>query len=189
MQSKPVSAIAERWNRGDVFVIVLQTTRLILRRISLDDAAFILELLNDPAFVRNVGDKGVRTIDDARQYILKGPIENYERLRFGLYLVELQDTAVPIGICGLLKRETLEDVDIGFAFLPYHRSKGYAVESASAVMTYGRDVLGLKRIVAVTSRDNDSSANVLGKIGLRFERMIRLPHDEAELKLFASESM
>lgn len=169
-------------------MIVLKTPRLNLRKLSTEDAEFIVELLNDPAFLRNVGDKGVRKIEDARQYILQGPVESYERHGFGLYLVELKDAGVRLGICGLVKRETLEDVDIGFAFLPQHRSKGYAVESASAVMTYGRDILGLKRIVAVTSRDNDDSANVLGKIGLKFERMIRLPHDDEELKLFVWEN-
>lgn len=164
---------------------VLQTERLNLRRLDTDDAEFILELLNDPSFIRYIGDKGVRTLDDARQYILKGPVESYERLGFGLYRVQLKDSGARIGICGLLKRETLEDVDIGFAFLPQYRSKGYAVESASAVMAYARDVLGLHRIVAVTSRDNASSAKVLDKVGLKFERMVRLPQDHEDIRLFA----
>lgn len=172
---------------ADSLVIVLQTPRLNLRRLDAEDAPFIVELLNDAAFLRYIGDKRVRTLEDARQYILTGPLDSYERFGFGLYLVELKESGVRLGICGLLKRDTLDDVDIGFAFLPQHRSKGYAVEAASAVMHHARTVLGLKRIVAVTSQNNDGSASVLGKIGFRFERLIRLPQDQEELKLFASE--
>jgi len=168
-------------------VKALETARLILRWLSGEDAEFILRLLNEPSFVRFIGDKGVRTIDDARNYILRGPVDSYERFGFGLYLTELKDDGVPIGICGLLKRESLEDVDIGFAFLPQFWRKGYAFESASAVMTYGRKVVGLNRIVAITSPENDASIKVLEKLGLRFERMIKLSEDEPEIKLFASE--
>jgi RimJ/RimL family protein N-acetyltransferase len=165
---------------------VLETDRLILRWLSVEDAEFILRLLNEPSFIRFIGDKGVRSIDDARAYILDGPVSSYEQFGFGLYLTELKEQGVAIGICGLLKRESLEDVDIGFAFLPEFWNKGYAFESASAVMAYGRDVIGLDRIVAITSADNDGSINVLGKLGLRFERMIKLSGDAAEIKLFSS---
>ena len=168
-------------------MIVLETERLILRHLSIDDAEFILELLNEPSFLRYIGDKGVRTIDDARQYILNGPIKSYERHGFGLYLVELKEGGLPIGISGLVKRPALTDADVGFAFLPAYWSKGYAVESASAVMAYGREVLGLTRILAITSPDNEMSAKLLGKIGLRFERMVRLAEDEPEIKLFSSD--
>jgi RimJ/RimL family protein N-acetyltransferase len=168
--------------------IVLRTPRLTLRRMSEDDAEFIIGLLNDAAFVRYIGDKGVRTVEDARKYILSGPVASYERFGFGLYLVEMRETGEPVGMCGLLKRDTLEDVDIGFAFLPQHRAKGIAVESASAVMRHARRALGLKRIVAITSQDNDASGSVLRKIGFRYERLVKLPHDENELKLFASEA-
>jgi RimJ/RimL family protein N-acetyltransferase len=167
-------------------VKVLETSRLILRWLSVEDAEFILQLLNEPSFLRFIGDKGVRTIDDARNYILRGPVDSYERFGFGLYLTELKENGAPIGICGLLKRESLEDVDVGFAFLPQFWRKGYAFESASAVMTHGRKVVGLKRIVAITSPDNDASIKVLKKLGLRFERMIKLSEDEPEIKLFAS---
>ena len=165
---------------------VLETDRLILRWLSVEDAEFILRLLNEPSFIRFIGDKGVRTIDDARAYILEGPVSSYEQFGFGLYLTELKEQGVAIGICGLLKRESLEDVDIGFAFLPEFWNKGYAFESASAVMAYGRDVIGLDRIVAITSADNDGSINVLGKLGLKFERTIKLSGDAAEIKLFSS---
>ena len=166
---------------------VLETDRLTLRRLSVKDAGFILDLLNQPSFLRYIGDKGVRTLDDARNYVLHGPMASYERFGFGLYLVEVKETRDPIGICGLLKRETLEDVDIGFAFLPQFWRRGYAFESAAAVLAHGRDVLRLDRIVAITSPDNDASIRVLNKIGLKFERMIKLSEEAVEVKLFAPE--
>jgi RimJ/RimL family protein N-acetyltransferase len=167
---------------------ILETDRLILRSLSTDDAEFILGLVNEPSWLHFIGDRGVRTIEDARGYILKGPVEMYARLGFGIYLVELKEGGTPIGTCGLIKRDYLEDVDIGFAFLPNYWAKGYAYESASAVMAYGKDVLGLKRIVAITTSDNHSSARLLEKLGLRFERMMRLPGDDQELRLFAKET-
>lgn len=165
---------------------VLETDRLILRRLSPEDAGFILRLLNEPSWLRFIGDKGVRTVEDARNYILNGPVEMYSRLGFGLYLVELKGEGLPVGICGLIKRDSLEDVDIGFAFLPKYWGRGYAHEAASAVMEYGGSVLGLNRIVAVTSVDNDSSAKLLEKLGLRFEGMVRLSNDSEEVKLFGT---
>jgi ribosomal-protein-alanine N-acetyltransferase len=165
-------------------VIVLETDRLMLRKLSVEDAPFILELVNEPAFLRFIGDKGVRTLDDARNYILEGPVDSYDRLGFGLYLVELKENAIAIGMCGLIKRETLEDVDIGYAFLPEFWGKGYAYEAAAAVMAFGESAFGLQRIVAVVSSENYSSIKVLEKIGLRFERMIRLFEGDEEIKLF-----
>jgi RimJ/RimL family protein N-acetyltransferase len=167
---------------------VLETRRLILRRLEPGDAEFILALLNDPSFLRYIGDKGVRSLDDAREYIRTGPMASYERFGFGLFLTALREEGVPIGICGLLKRETLEDVDVGFAFLPRYWSQGYAFESASAVLAYGRKELGLRRIVAITSPDNTASMCVLEKLGLKFESMIRLTGDSPEVRLFASEA-
>jgi [ribosomal protein S5]-alanine N-acetyltransferase len=169
-------------------VKVLETERLILRRLTVDDAEFILELLNEPAFIRNIGDRGVRNADDARLYILNGPMASYARFGFGLFAVELKEIGEPVGICGLLKRDSLEDVDIGFAFLARFRAKGFATESAAAVMEYGRSTLGLQRIVAITSPDNEGSIRVLGKIGLRFEKMIRMPGSTDDTRLFVSTS-
>ena len=163
---------------------VLETERLMLRHLSTDDSEFVLALLNEPSFLHYIGDKGVRTHEDARQYILSGPAASYEQYGFGLFLVELKDSHMPIGMCGLIKREELDDVDIGYAYLPAFWSKGYAVEAAAAVMKYGRAVLGLERIVAITSLDNDSSGRVLEKIGLRFEKLIRLPGHDADSRLF-----
>src|SRR3989442_7723918 len=150
-------------------MIILETDRLVLRRLTVEDAEFIFDLLNQPSFLQFIGDKGVRTIDDARIYILTGRMASYERFGSGLYLTELKQAQAPIEICGLLKRETLDDVDVGFAFLPQYWRQGYAFESALAVMAYGREVLGLDRIVAITSPDNEASIKVLGKLGLKFE--------------------
>jgi RimJ/RimL family protein N-acetyltransferase len=166
-------------------VTVLETERLILRRLTTKDDTFILELLNEPSFVRFIGDRGVRTAPDARDYILKGPIDSYERHGYGLFLTALKMDNVPIGICGLVKRDFLSDADIGYAFLPRFWSQGFAVEAASAVMTYAREVLRLVRIVAIVSPDNERSINVLKKLGLRFERMIVWPGDGSQIKLFA----
>jgi len=166
---------------------VLETERLALRRLSSEDANFILQLLNEPSFIHFIGDRKVRTPDDARNYILNGPVESYERLGFGLYLTELKETATPIGMCGLIKRETLDDVDIGYAFLPEFWGQGYAAEATAAVLAYGREVLNLKRIVAIVSLDNERSINVLSKLGLKFEHLITWPDDGSELKLFAIE--
>lgn len=166
---------------------VLETDRLILRQATVDDGEFILELLNDPSWLRYIGDRNVRTLDDARDYISKSLVAMYERLGFGLYLTELKGEGLPIGICGLIKRDSLDDVDIGFAFLPKFRGAGYAFESASAVMEYGKSNFGLKRIVAITSPDNHDSARLLKKLGLKFERMVKLPGDSDEVSLFAAD--
>jgi len=163
---------------------VLETERLILRWLVMEDAEFIRKLLNEPSFIQNIGDRGVKTNADACRYILNGPVVSYDRFGFGLYLVALREAGTAIGICGLLKRDTLEDVDIGFAFLPMFWGKGYAYESAAAVMEYGRNVVGLKRIVAVTAPDNEGSIRVLRKLGMRFERMVRMSEDGKESRLF-----
>ncbi len=162
---------------------VIRTERLILRYIELSDADFIVQLLNDAAFLRFIGDKGVRNADDARAYISKGPLNSYARHGFGLYAVCLPD-GTPVGICGLVKREGLADADVGFAFLPAHRRQGYAVESASAVLAHAGQVLRLPRVVAITSTDNLGSIAVLKRIGLEFERTIALDGHSPELKLF-----
>jgi [ribosomal protein S5]-alanine N-acetyltransferase len=165
---------------------VLETARLTLRRLTVDDAPFILGLLNEPSFVRFIGDKRVRTLDDAREYIEQGPMASYEQHGFGLYLTSLTQEDTPIGICGLLKREVLDDVDIGFALVPPFWSQGYAHEAATAVLDYGRNVLRLERVVAVANPDNAASIRLLEKLGLRFSRMARLAAGEPELKLFST---
>lgn len=169
-------------------MIVLETERLALRHLSPEtDAEFILRLLNEPSFLQYVGDKGVRTLDDARNYICNGPMKSYEQNGFGLYKVELKEKGESIGICGLIKRENLPDPDIGVAFLPEYWRQGYALESAVAVMKHARQVLRLERVLAITSPDNEASARLLGKIGLRFDRLIKLSEDAAEVRLFISD--
>ena len=162
---------------------ILETARLTLQQFTLEDASFILELVNEPSFIKNIGDRGVRSLEDAKRYIETGPVSSYARNGFGLYLVQLKELGESIGMCGLIKRPALEDVDIGYAFLPKFWSKGYAVESALAVREQARQ-LGLKRLVAIINPDNEPSIRVAEKIGMAFERMMRLSADDIEIKLF-----
>ena len=165
---------------------VLETERLILRHFNPDDAPFILALLNEPSFLRYIGDKKVRTLEDARQYIANGPVATYARHGFGLYQVELKDTHTPIGMCGLLKREELPHPDIGFAFLPDFWNKGFAYEAAAAVLKDARERLQLDRLLAIVNPDNESSIRLLEKLGFNFEQMkgdvklYALPHQPVE---------
>ena len=164
---------------------ILSTERLLVREMTEDDAPFILELLNDPSFIRNIGDRHVKTLDDARAYIRTGPAASYARHGFGLWLVELKDARIPAGMCGLLKREVLDDVDIGFAYVPAHQSKGYGFEAAAAVLAYARDVLRLARVAAIVNVDNDVSARLVEKLGMTFDRMVQPFPDEPPLRLFS----
>ena len=166
--------------------MILETHRLRLRRLSVDDAGFVLRLLNEPSFIQNIGDRGVRAVEDAQAYILNGPVASYEKHGFGLWMVETKECETHIGICGLLKREVLEDVDIGYALLPEFWSKGYALESASGVLSYAREKLGLNRVVAVVNPKNQSSIRLLEKLGFAFEKMVRLSADAPEIKLYAA---
>jgi len=150
---------------------MLETERLILRRFTVDDAQFVLTLVNEPSFLRYIGDKKIRNLEDARQYILSGPVASYERHGFGLCLVELRDSHTPIGMCGLLKREELPQPDIGFAFLPDFWNKGFAFEAASAVLNDARERLKLATLLAIVNPDNEASIRLLGKLGFTFERM------------------
>ena len=164
---------------------ILETERLLLEQVSNDDARFILALLNEPSFIRNIGDRGVRSPDDARDYITNKLVSSYERFGFGMYLVILKTSGAPIGLCGLVKRDGLGDVDIGTAFLPEYWSKGYATEAALVVKEYAKNTIGLKRLVAITDPENLGSIRVLEKIGLEFEKKVRLSQDDIELKLCA----
>jgi RimJ/RimL family protein N-acetyltransferase len=163
---------------------VLETPRLTLRRLTPEDAAFILTLVNEPSWLLHIGDKHVRTLDDARRYIAGGPMAMYERHGFGLYLVERKEDAAPLGICGLLKRDTLEDVDIGFAFLPAYWGRGYAREAVVAALVQAREVFGLARVVAIASPGNVSSIRLLESVGFVFERALRMPGEDHDVRLF-----
>jgi len=162
----------------------LETKRLILRRLNADDAPFILTLLNEPSFIRYIGDKSVRDIEGAQQYILNGPVASYDRHGFGLNLVELKESHTPIGICGLLKREELPDPDIGFALVPDFWSKGLAFEAATAVLQDARARLSIERILAITSLDNEASINLLERLGFKFEKVTQLTAGGEQVRLF-----
>jgi RimJ/RimL family protein N-acetyltransferase len=169
-------------------VQVAETKRLILRHFRIEDGEFIVRLLNESAFKKFIGDKGVRTVDDAKTYLVDGPLDSYDRFGYGLNVVELKESGKPVGMCGLVRRVSLDDADIGYAFLEQYRSNGYAVESANAIMKHARDTLGLQRIVAIVAPENYSSLRLLEKIGLTFERTIRLTDAGEELQLFASDA-
>ena len=166
-------------------MIILETDRLILREFNTGDAAFILILLNNPSWLQYIGDRNVKTMEDAHNYLLNGPMKSYHENGFGLSMVEMKKNHTPIGMCGLIKREALENVDIGFALLPEYAGMGYAFEIAAATMSYAKNSLGLKDIVAITSEDNEHSIRLLNKIGLGFERMVKLAEDEESLMLFS----
>ena len=164
---------------------ILETSRLVLREAVADDAAFLLELMNEPAYHANIGDRGVRTVEDARSYLAAKYSTSYRTLGYGLYVVELKREAVVIGICGFVKRETLEHADVGFAFLTRFCGQGYGYESASAVLGYGQAKLGFAKVYGVTSRTNEASIRLLEKLGFRFNRETAMPgYAEASL-LFA----
>jgi RimJ/RimL family protein N-acetyltransferase len=164
---------------------MIETERLLLVKFSVDDAAFVLELFNTLSWIQFIGDRGVRTLADAKHYILEGPLKSYEQLGFGPYLVKLKTNGLPIGLCGLYKRDVLDDPDIGFAFLPEYTGNGYGFESASAVMAYARNVLGLTRIVGITLPTNQRSIHLLEKLGLRVEKKISIKADGGESLLFS----
>jgi RimJ/RimL family protein N-acetyltransferase len=166
-------------------VNILETKRLILRETSVDDAEFMLDLLNQPSFIKYIGDRNVRTIAEAEAFIETRYRQSYRDNGFGLYVVELKETAVPIGICGFVKRDTLPAPDIGFAFLPQFCGQGFAHESATGSMKYGQETLGFTKVLAITTQDNESSGKLLLKTGFKFVELVKMPHDDDVLKLFS----
>ena len=163
---------------------VHETERLSLRKFTVEDAEFILTLLNEPGFLRYIGDKKVRNLEDARKYISDGPVASYERYGFGLLLVEIKESHTPIGMCGLLKRDELPDPDIGFALLADFCGKGFAFEAAKAVLQDARDRLNIQRILAITTLDNEASIDLLQRLGFTFEKVVQLSPDGEQLRLF-----
>jgi len=166
---------------------ILETERLTLREFTKSDARFIHELLNEPSFIQNIGDRGVRSLSDAEKYLEAGPITSYARNGFGLWCVSLKESDESLGMCGLIKRDALDDVDIGYAFLPRFWSKGYAIEAALACKEYARDVAKLNRLVAIVDPANQGSIRVLEKIGMQYEKLIKLAVDDIDLRLFGME--
>jgi len=167
-------------------MLALETERLVLRPFTTDDAPFVLTLLNEPSFLRFIGDKKVRNLEDARQYLLNGPIASYNVHNFGILRVELKDSQIPIGMCGLLKRDELPDPDIGFAFLPDYWRQGFAFEAATAIMKDARERLKLTTVLAIVNPGNEASIKLVQRLGLRFERikgdvkLYALPHQPVE---------
>jgi RimJ/RimL family protein N-acetyltransferase len=160
-------------------MLVCETSRLIIRRLEESDAPFILRLLNEPSFLENIGDRGARSLDDARAYLAKGPFVSYERHGFGLFHVALKSGGETIGMCGLLKRDWLDALDVGFAFLPEFWSKGYAYESSVGVIDWARRTFGVARVVGIVKPGNVGSIRVLEKLGMRFEREVTSPEGQA----------
>jgi len=166
---------------------ILETARLALREFTLQDAAFIIELVNTPGWIAFIGDRNIHTREAAEAYLANGPLKSYANNGFGLSLVALKESGVPIGMCGLIKRDTLEHVDIGFAFLPAFEGNGYGYEIASATLQYARETLQLPKIVAITVPYNERSIRLLEKIGLVFDKKIIPPGDDEELLYYRTQ--
>ncbi|HEY7776890.1 MAG TPA: GNAT family N-acetyltransferase [Kineobactrum sp.] len=156
---------------------MLTTPRLSITPLTPQDAGFMLALLNDPDFITHIADRGVRTLAQAEQYLLDGPLASYREYGFGLWAVRVLEGAEPIGICGLIRRPQLEDVDIGYGFLPQARGHGYALEAAQEVFRYAREDLGLTRVVAIVAPGNTASITLLERLGFGYEASVRLQPD------------
>ncbi len=163
---------------------IIETERLNLLKLSLEDSKFIFELLNDPDWIKYIGNRNINNNEDARNYISNRLLTSFEKFGFGFYLVKEKESNSSIGLCGLIKRDFLEEVDLGFAFLPNYRKKGYAYESAFAVIKYAKDTFGLNTLLAITSLNNTNSINLLEKLGFNFVKIFKMPNDNEELKLF-----
>lgn len=164
---------------------ILETPRLVLREFTHRDDGFVLRLLNEPSWLRFIGDRGVRNLEDARRYLDDGPRASYAANGFGLWCVVPRDGGAPIGMCGLIRRDTLPDVDVGFAFLPEAWGRGHAREAAAAVLEHARDALRLRRVLAITDPENAASIRVLERIGMRREGTIRMPGEAIDLLVYA----
>jgi len=161
-----------------------KTDRLRMDEITIADAPFIVSLLNDPAYMANIGDRGIRTIGQAQHYIGDKIRASYRDHGYGLYAVRLATGDEPIGICGLVNRDSIQDVDIGYGFLPHARGQGYALEAAEEILKWAHSTLGLTRLAAIVSQENKLSIVLLEKIGMQFDAMIQLPGDEEEICLY-----
>lgn len=141
-------------------------------------------MVNDPDWIKYIGDRNVKNIEDAEKYISERIIKSYNQYGFGLYLVIEKLSGANTGICGLLKRDYLDDPDVGFAFLPQFRGKGYTFESASAIIKYGIDNFGMNKLSAIIKWNNERSITVLMKLGFKFTQNIKLPDEDEEVNLF-----
>ncbi|MBK7851666.1 MAG: GNAT family N-acetyltransferase [Bacteroidetes bacterium] len=163
---------------------ILETERLFLREFSTEDAPFVVQLVNSPGWLEFIGDRNIRNDEQARIYLENGPLLSYKQNGYGLSLVELKHGKTPIGMCGIINRENLENPDIGFAFLPEHMGQGFAFEVAQATMKYARENLKLPTVCAITVSGNLPSIKLLEKLGMKFSKMINFPDDPVELMLY-----
>lgn len=166
--------------------LIAETERLLIREVEERDAAFMNELLNSPGFLNYIGDRGVRSDEEARRFIRDRYRKSYTDNGYGLYAVLLKDTNEPVGICGFVRRDSLPGPDIGFAFLPQHERKGYGMESSAALLKFGREKLNFDRLYAITTLDNKPSIRLLEKLGFAFTEVIT-GGDGESLNLFISE--
>ncbi|MBO9717757.1 MAG: GNAT family N-acetyltransferase [Pseudoxanthomonas sp.] len=164
--------------------VIATTERLRLRELDEGDAGFVVELLNQPDFLRFIGDRGVRDADQARGFLRDGPLASYARHGAGMYAVELREGGTPLGMCGLVVRDGLPGPDIGFAFLPQHYGRSYAFEAAGAVLVHARQALRLPRVLAIVSPGNARSIALLRRLGLREGGTVVLPGKDEEILLF-----
>jgi [ribosomal protein S5]-alanine N-acetyltransferase len=162
----------------------IRTKRLIIKELNLSDRNFIFQLLNSPGWLRYIGDRGIHSLEDADNYLLKGPLKSYEDNGFGLYLVQLWEQSNPIGIAGLLQRDYLQYPDLGFAFLPEYESKGYAFESTHAIVNHSKVFLGLEKLQAIVLPENQRSIRLLEKLGMKDQGMHEFPGQKSVLRLF-----
>jgi ribosomal-protein-alanine N-acetyltransferase len=169
---------------ADVSGPICESARLRLRVARPDDAAFMLAIVNQPSWIRGIGDRNVRTLDAAARYIEARMLEPLRKLGFGMYVVELKVTGAAVGLCGLVQRETLPGPDLGFALLSEHEGQGYAVEAARAVLAHARGVLNIGRVLAITTPTNERSARVLEKLGFVLEG--RKPVGTEQLNVYAA---
>jgi RimJ/RimL family protein N-acetyltransferase len=167
--------------------VILETERLVLRKFNINDAPFIVELLNTPTWLQFIGDRGIRTLAHAQSYLINGPLLGYATYGFGLYMVELKETKAPIGMCGLVKRAYLDDLDLGYALLPQFEGKGYAYEIAMATVNYAFTQLHLLRLAAITLETNKRSVQLLQRMGFIFKETIEV--EKEELMLFVKEAL
>lgn len=166
--------------------MILKTERLNLTEFKITDASFFYELVNDPAFLEFIGDRNVKSISDAEKYLSDRIIPSYAKNGFGFYLVSTNGNNAPIGMSGIIDREGLDHIDVGFAFLSKSRGKGYAFEATDAVMKYATNTLKINPIVAITNTNNVKSINLLERLGLHFDKWIQLPQETEKIKLFST---
>lgn len=159
--------------------------RLVIRRLDLNDAAFIFQLLNQKSWLKFIGDKQIRNLEDAQRYLIDGPLKMYQEYGFGLFAVQLPTDGILIGLCGLIRRKNLPDIDIGFALLDEYANCGYGFEAALIIKDYAFKQLNLKRLIAIVNPDNQRSIQLLEKIGLSFEKQISMGTDKPQLNLMA----